>query len=228
MLNLDESNDYIKTPLLDPHASVDFDFILKILIVGDSGAGKTQLFTRFADETFNAEHRITQSVEYRHRYIERNKFRCKTQVWDCISSGSSTVMTSIYKGTNAVILCIDLTNKASIDAVEDWISEIRGYTNDNIHISLVGTKIDSPDRCISYEDAEDVAKSLKLCYSEVSSKNGQGVERVFVNIVSDLQSSAMNDLFPRSDENKNKRGEKQNDEFGDDENSSSDCCCVIS
>lgn len=228
MLTLDESNDYVKTPLLDPHASVDFDFILKILIVGDSGSGKTQLFNRFADETFNDEHKITQSVEYRHRYIEKNKFRCKTQVWDCISSGSTQVMNSIYKGTNAVILCIDLTNKASIDAVEDWVSEIHGYTNDHIHISLVGTKTDSPDRCISYKEAEDVAKSLKLCYREVSSKLGQGVEGVFVNIVSDLQSSALNDLIPREDENKNQlRGNKPDDEFGEDEDSSG-CCCVIS
>ena len=227
MLNLEESNDYIKTPLLDPHNSVDFDFILKILIVGDSGAGKTQLFSRFGDETFTDEHNITQSVEYRHRYIERNNFRCKTQVWDCVSSGSATVMNSIYKGTNAVILCIDLTNKASIDAVEDWVSEIHGFTNDDIHITLVGTKIDHPDRCISYQDAEDIAKTLHLRYCEVSSKTGQGVESVFVNIVSDLQASALSDLTPRGGGNKNQLRAEDKDDYSD-EDSSSGCCCTVS
>jgi small GTP-binding protein len=226
MLNLDESS--TNTPLLDPHSSVDFDFILKILIVGDSGAGKTQLFCRFGDETFSSEHRPTQSVEYRHRYIQRNKFRCKIQVWDCISSGSVAVMNSIYKGTNAIVLCIDLTNSSSIDAVGDWVSEIKGYTNDHIHITLVGTKIDSPDRCISYQDAEDLAKSLGLSYSEVSSKTGQGVESVFVNIVSDLQTSALNDTFPRADENKNQLRNAEKDDFNDENDEGGCCSCVLS
>lgn len=225
MLNLEETT---QTPLLDCQVSVDFDFILKILIVGDSGTGKTQLFNRFGDETYSPDYRPTQSVEYRHRYIERNKFRCKIQVWDCVSSGSTAVMNSIYKGTNAVILCIDLTNKSSIDAVSDWIAEIQGYTNDHIYISLVGTKLDNPDRCISYQEAEALARSLNLPYSEVSAKTGQGVESVFVNIVSELQTSALNDMLPRADENKNQlRDEKQN-EYEDDDKDDGGCCCVLS
>ena len=222
MLTLDETH---QTPLLDSDASVDFDFIVKILIVGDSGAGKTQLFSRFADETFCSEHKTTQSVEYRHRYIEKNRFRCKTQVWDCVASGSPAVMNSIYRGTNAVILCIDLTNKSSIEAVPDWVNEIHGYTQDDIHITLVGTKIDRPDRCISYEEAENVARSLKLCYFEVSSRTGQGVEQVFVNIVSDLQVSIMSDLVPQEDPGR----KRVKDDYHSEEDEDSACCnCSIS
>lgn len=214
-----------KTPLLDLHDSVDYDFILKILIVGDSGAGKTQLFSRFADETFAEDHRMTQSVEYRHRYIEKNRFRCKAQVWDCISSASPAVMNCIYKGTNAVVLCFDLTNRESLDAVPDWVDEIHGYAGDSIHISLVGTKIDSPDRCISFSEGEEIANSLNLRYFETSAKTGEGVEQVFVNIVSELQPSAMSALFDRDDED---GGGTKGENRHDSNESSSCCCCVVS
>jgi GTPase SAR1 family protein len=232
--NLDDSS--VTAPLLRDITSVDFDFILKILIVGDSISGKSQLFHRFAaiflsvclclslwlsdfylsfsvslclslslslsvslsiylsvylyrfaDETFNQNHEATKSVEYRHRYIETNKNRCKVQVWDCVASASKAIMTSIYRGANAIILLIDVTNPSSLEAIPDWLREIREFSPPSAVIYLVGTKIDSEERVISSESCQEISKKFLLRYSEVSSKTGAGVDLLFASIVEELE-----------------------------------------
>jgi len=101
--SLDENDSTISlnTPFLKEYkSSQEFKLLAKVLIVGDSRSGKSSLFRRFSDDLFSETYRATNSVEFRHRYITTSTARCKLQVWDCVSSTSSHIMTSVYKGTH--------------------------------------------------------------------------------------------------------------------------------
>ena len=188
--NLEESSN-AATPLLREQSSVDFNFILKILVVGDSVCGKSQLFRRFADEAFEHSHTPTQSVEYRHRYIDTEENCCKVQLWDCVSSASRAVMMSIYKGSNAIILLFDVTNISALESISDWIRETKEFAPSTSVIYLVGTKIDLPNRKISKDECLEVASKHGLRYFEISSKTGEGVDFMFIEIVRDLEGATV-------------------------------------
>jgi Ras-related protein Rab-8A len=222
-------------PLLKEALSIDFDCILKVLIVGDSRVGKSQLFKRFADETFSDSHETTQSVEYRHRYIQFNSseraFKCKVQVWDCISSASKAIMTSIYKGANAIILLVDMTNNESFGAIPDWLDEIRSFSSPKAAVYLVGTKLDSPSVCVSKEKGLAIAQSYRLPYTQVSSKTGENVDALFVKIVGDLQAETMTARDEKEDrlsiQNTNKHSYKKQKRTESEDSKDCSCCAIM-
>jgi GTPase SAR1 family protein len=99
-------------------------------------------------------------------------------------------MTSIYKGANAVILLVDLTNAESFGSISDWLSEIRSYAP-KAPVYLVGTKSDSPAVSFLEEECHLMAESHGLTYSQVSSKTGENVDALFIKIVGDLKERTM-------------------------------------
>ena len=193
-------------------------------------------FLRFADETFNPSHEPTKSVEYRHRYIETSKYRCKVQVWDCVSSASKAIMTSIYKGSNAIILLIDVTNSSSLEAIPDWLQEIKEFSPPSSVIYLVGTKIDKiEERKISYESCQAIARRFSLSYREVSSKTGENVDNLFATIVEELEDKTIDERDAKEErisqsemERKKSKKELINSYEDNEESEGSSCCsCAI-
>lgn len=209
-------SDDLDTPIvmrMSDNPSIDFDFVAKLLskcdvatlllvgcfpylrlclncvflVVGDSAVGKSQLFNMFADETFSEEHRPTLLVEYRHRFIDTLKSRCKIQIWDCLSSSSAAIMTSIYKGAHGVVLLYDVNNRDTLDSAPEWLAEIQQYSTKNIVVYLVGTKTDLPNRLVSIEQGQAMAARLGIKYFEVSSKTGENVDSLFCKIINDLK-----------------------------------------
>lgn len=225
--NMDESSS--STPLLREPNSVDFDFILKILVVGDSVVGKSQLFRRFADEAFMATHNPTQSVEYRHRYIDTDRNRCKVQLWDCVSSASRAVMMSIYKGSNVVILLFDVTNISTLESIPDWLNEVKEYAPSTTVVYLVGTKIDLPSRKVSESEGLDVATRHGLKYFEVSSKTGLHVDALFNMIVTDLEDSTLtrrdtNEEIVHNEAKRRKSIKQEHKEYTGGDDNEATCC----
>lgn len=241
--SLDEANENT-IPLLNAYGSrdsiatsVDYDIVCKVIIIGDSGVGKTCLFKRFNEDSFTEDHVPTTSVEFTHRFIDTLESRCKVQVWDCITSGSHAIMKSVYKGSSAVVLLYDVCNSDSLAAVVDWVSEVREYTSGDVLIYLVGTKIDEiRHRLTTFEQGEDLARTMHVNYWELSSKTGQDVDTLFYKIVanySDLQRSSINSssLFTSSSHASGSVREsellKQEDSM-ESSFSSSFCPCAIS
>lgn len=146
---------------------------------------------RFADETFSEVHEPTQTVEYRHRFIQTNEFRCKVQVWDCVSSVSKTLMSSIYKGANAVVLLVDVTNRSSLESVPDWLKEIREYAPAATPVYLVATKIDCDDWKFTSDELAEMAVKHELKHWELSSKTGINVDGLFYKIVADVKDDTL-------------------------------------
>jgi GTPase SAR1 family protein len=142
--------------------------------------------TRFADETFSEEHKPTHLVEYRHRFIDTLNARCKVQIWDCLSSTSPRLMSSIYKGAHGVVLLYDVTNPDTLESAPDWYKEIQSYSSPKVVAYFVGTKTDL-DRKVSIEQGQAMAAQLGIKYYEVSSQNGGNVDSLFCKLVNDVK-----------------------------------------
>lgn len=238
--SLDETN--VKSPLLSAYndaarnSSVDFDSICKVIIVGNSGVGKTSLFRRFSDDSFNAEHVSTDAVEFKHRYIDTLSSRCKVQVWDCVTSASKAIITSIYKNTHAIILLFDVSDKQSFEAIQDWMSEIQQYADPTAIIYIVGTKTDLPNRCITKKQGTTAAETWGTHYWELSSLTGAEVDGLFFQIVKnyqDMQTSYLSSSVDSSRQSNSLFGSFRQSSLekveGNPSNKSSWCCnCSVS
>lgn len=167
-------------------------------------------------------------MEYRHRYIETSKNRCKVQVWDCVASASKAIMTSIYRGSSAIILLVDVTNSSSLEAIPDWLSEIREFAPPTAVIYLVGTKVDSTDRVISTDECQKIAKKYQLKYSEVSAKTGENVDQLFASIVEELEDRIVDERDAKEERlSQSEHERKKNKEYQDvldGENEEGRCC----
>lgn len=132
---------------------------------------------------------MTSSVDFRHRVIDTFDWRCKLQVWDCLSTPSNEMMRSIYRGATVIVLMYDITNIDALSSAAEWTSEVRLYAGPKVMLYLVGSKIDQSDkRKVTVKEGETAAANLRAkAYFEVSSKTGAVVEELFNRIVSDLQ-----------------------------------------
>ncbi|CAH8462744.1 unnamed protein product [Schistosoma turkestanicum] len=141
----------------------DYDYLLKLLLIGDSGVGKSCLLLRFADETFNETYISTIGVDFKIRTLEINGKVVKLQIWDTAGQERfRTITSSYYRGAQGIMIVYDITDKSTFDHVENWLLEIGSNAKDQISRILIGNKCDLNDRrAVKYEDAQ-VCKTTHL------------------------------------------------------------------
>jgi Ras-related protein Rab-1A len=173
----------------------DYDYIYKIILIGDSSVGKTSVLLRFADNTYMENYKSTIGVDFKTRNIiipnEKDKEKIeniKLQIWD--TGGQErfrTIATAYYRRTNAVILMFDLTDPESLVNIEKWFTEISKFATSDPVIFLVGNKTDLK-RKISKEQAQKFADDNHVIYTETSAKNDDGVGELFQLITKTINS----------------------------------------
>lgn len=162
----------------------DYDHILKLLIIGDSGVGKSSLLLRFSDNVFRDQYISTIGIDFKIRTLEIDGERIRVQIWDTAGQERfRTITSTYYRGTHGVIVVYDVTNGESFVNVKRWLSEIE-QNCDNIDRILVGNKNDRPDRKIVLtEDAQRFAEQMSLQLFETSAKNDSNVGEMFMAII---------------------------------------------
>lgn len=161
----------------------DYDHLFKLLIIGDSGVGKSSLLLRFADNTFSGNYITTIGVDFKIKTITLNGERVKLQIWDTAGQERfRTITSTYYRGTHGVIVVYDVTNGESFANVKRWIHEIE-HNCEVVNRILVGNKNDSPDRkVVLTEDAKRFADQMSLQLFETSAKDNLNVEEMFMAI----------------------------------------------
>lgn len=140
----------------------DFDLLFKMIIIGDSSVGKTNILTRYIKNTFSFDTRSTVGVEFGAKKVEVNGFRVKNQIWDTAGQERyRSITNTYYKGAKGALVVYDISNKDSFKNVDKWINELRMNGEKDVIIVLVGNKSDLiEERQVSNEDGEAKAKEL--------------------------------------------------------------------
>lgn len=162
--------------------STYYDYIFKILLLGDSSVGKTCFLLRYSDDTFVENHISTIGLDYRLKMINlADNKTIKMQIWDTAGQDRFRAITkNYYKGAHGIILMFDVTSNVSFNNIKNWLLQIKENTSDKIQIVLVGNKIDAVGRrVISKDEAEKVAREYKLSYFETSAKENTNVQETF-------------------------------------------------
>lgn len=158
----------------------EYDHLFKLLIIGDSGVGKSSLLLRFADNTFSGNYITTIGVDFKIRTLEVEGERVKLQIWDTAGQERfRTITSTYYRGTHGVVVVYDVTNGESFANVKRWLHEI-DQNCDVVNRILVGNKNDDPQRkVVLTEDAQAFADRMNIELFETSAKDNLNVEEMF-------------------------------------------------
>jgi len=159
----------------------DYDYLFKLLLIGDSGVGKSCLLLRFADDTYTESYISTIGVDFKIRTIEQDSKTVKLQIWDTAGQERfRTITSSYYRGAHGIIIVYDVTDRESFNNVKHWITEIDKYAAEGVNKLLVGNKSDlQSKKVVSYDEAKELADSLGVQFLETSAKNAHNVEEAF-------------------------------------------------
>ncbi|TYJ02921.1 hypothetical protein E1A91_A13G263100v1 [Gossypium mustelinum] len=150
-------------------ARADYDYLIKLLLIGDSGVGKSCLLLRFSDGSFTTSFITTIGIDFKIRTIELDGKRIKLQIWDTAGQERfRTITTAYYRGAMGILLVYDVTDESSFNNIRNWIRNIEQHASDNVNKILVGNKADMDE-------------------SKRSAKTNLNVEEVFFSIAKDIK-----------------------------------------
>jgi len=168
----------------------EYDYLFKLLLIGDSGVGKSCLLLRFADDTYTESYISTIGVDFKIRTIDLDGKTVKLQIWDTAGQERfRTITSSYYRGAHGIIIVYDVTDKESFNNVKNWFSEIDKYAADGVNKLLVGNKCDlASKKVVAYDEAKELADSLNVRFMETSAKNAHNVEQAFQTMAGEIKS----------------------------------------
>lgn len=164
------------------------DLKIKIVVIGDSGVGKTNLIKRFLSHTFDENSKATVGVEFISKSYKINNHIFKIEIWDTAGEERYKSITSIYyKGSKGALIVYDITSKISFDNIGKWITEIREKTSKDISLMLVGNKTDLKQyREVSTEQAMNKAKLIGIPIMETSALDSTNVKEAFYDLLKEI------------------------------------------
>jgi Ras-related protein Rab-11A len=211
------------------------DYKIKIIVVGDSGVGKTNLINRFASDKFDTNSKATIGVEFVYKTLKINKEVIKVEVWDTAGQERYRAITSsYYKGAKGAIIVYDITNEDSFNNVESWMNEVTKKGKTDMQFLLVGNKKDLiNDRKVTEQKGIDKAKELNMNLFEASALEKTNVNEAFINLIKIVYKDiARKEIEERKSISDNKISQgidlKSMDEEEINENKESFTCCLWS
>ncbi|KAI5120161.1 hypothetical protein M0805_003648 [Coniferiporia weirii] len=169
-------------------ATADYDFLFKVVLIGDSGVGKSNLLSRFTRNEFNLDSKSTIGVEFATRTLELDGKTVKAQIWDTAGQERYRAITSAYyRGAVGALLVYDISKLPTYNNVQRWLKELRDHADSNIVIMLVGNKSDLNHlRAVPTDTAEAFASEQGLLFIETSALDASKVQDAFQRILSDI------------------------------------------
>ncbi|KAG5151212.1 hypothetical protein JHK84_027684 [Glycine max] len=164
------------------------DYVFKVVLIGDSAVGKTQLLARFAKNQFSVDSKATIGVEFQTKTLIIDNKTVKAQIWDTAGQERYRAVTSAYyRGAVGAMLVYDMTKRQSFDNMAKWLEELRGHADKNIVVMLIGNKCDLGTlRAVPTEDAEEFAQRENLFFMETSALESTNVETAFLTILTEI------------------------------------------
>ncbi|XP_057462102.1 ras-related protein RABA1f-like [Actinidia eriantha] len=167
----------------------DYDYLFKVVLIGDSGVGKSNLLSRFTRNEFSVDSKSTIGVEFATRSIQVDDNKIvKAQIWDTAGQERYRAITSAYyRGAVGALLVYDVTRHVTFENIARWLKELRDHTDANIVIMLVGNKADLRHlRAVSTEDARAFAERENNFFMETSALESLNVDNAFTEVLTQI------------------------------------------
>lgn len=183
--------------------NTEYDYLFKLLLIGDSGVGKSCLLLRFADRTYTTDYISTIGVDFKIRTIELDGKTIKLQIWDTAGQERfRTITSSYYRGAHGIIIVYDVTDQESFNNVKKWLQEIDRYATGGIKKLLVGNKSDLTDKkTVDYNVAKEFADALDIPFLETSALNSTNVEQAFFTMARQIKANVANNATTAANKN---------------------------
>ena len=173
--------------------SSQYDYLYKVIFIGDSDTGKSSLSQRIAHDSFNPTYIDTIGVHFFIKYIKISGKIIKLQMWDTAGADRFRSITkSYYRGSNIIFLVYDVTNLNSFKNIKNWMKDIEDFNKEKVYIVLVGNKCDSLDRVITEEEGINLAKEHNIDFLETSAKNDKNIFELLYNRINKLTKTVQN------------------------------------
>eukprot|EP00927_Polykrikos_kofoidii_P050691 TRINITY_DN44584_c0_g1_i1.p1 TRINITY_DN44584_c0_g1~~TRINITY_DN44584_c0_g1_i1.p1 ORF type:complete len:212 (-),score=37.50 TRINITY_DN44584_c0_g1_i1:64-699(-) len=179
----------------------DYDYLFKVVLIGDTSVGKSNLLMRFTKDEFNLESKSTIGVEFATKSITTNGKVVKAQIWDTAGQERYRAITSAYyRGAVGALLVYDISKRVTFENLERWLQELRDHADANIVIMLVGNKGDLRHlRAVEQDEALAFSEKHGLACIETSALEATNVETAFMRLLSEIYTLMSSRQVPESD-----------------------------
>ncbi|XP_022561492.2 ras-related protein RABA1e [Brassica napus] len=186
--NLENSSKHKKSTMGAYKSDDDYDYLFKLVLIGDSGVGKSNLLSRFTRNEFSIESKSTIGVEFATRSVHVDEKTIKAQLWDTAGQERYRAITSAYyRGAVGALLVYDITRHVTFENVERWLKELRDHTDASVVIMLVGNKADLRHlRAVPTEEARSFSERENMFFMETSALDATNVEQAFTHVLTQI------------------------------------------
>ena len=166
----------------------EYDMMFKILLLGDSGVGKSSLLLRYTKDQFMTDMRSTIGVEFGLKYVKIDNLQLKVQIWDTAGMERYKALTSAYyKGAKGVIVVYDICRKKTFENIDKWIDDFKSKADEDSVILLIGNKSDLKEqREVETEEASAKSQQNKIAFMETSAKDNDNVSKAFMTLFEEI------------------------------------------
>ncbi len=165
-----------------------YDMIFKIILIGDTSVGKTNILTKYLSDEFDPNSKATVGVEFGTKNFKIENKIVKVQIWDTAGQERyRSITNAYYKGAKGAFIVYDISKKTSFENIEKWLSDLKTNSDENLSIVLLGNKSDLVDkREVTTEEGKEKAKINKFAFIETSALNGKNIDKAFNELITDV------------------------------------------
>ncbi len=173
----------------------DYDYLFKVLLIGNSSVGKSSLLLRFVDNQWSDLFVPTIGVDFKIRTMEIDNKNVKLQIWDTAGQERfKNITASYYRGAHGIFVVYDISDTESFKNINNWLIEIEKNANKNVYKILVGNKCDLEDkRTVSYQQGKELAETYGMQFIETSAKSNTNVDEAFHLLGKEVMKLSLND-----------------------------------
>lgn len=177
-------------------------YLFKLVLIGDSGVGKTNLASRFAHNEFHGDSKATIGVEFRSKTLEIDNKEIKAQIWDTSGQERYRAVTSVYyRGAVGALLVYDISRRSSFDNISQWLREVRSQGDSNLVVMLVGNKTDLAHlRAVPTSAGLELAEREGMFFMETSALDASNVDEAFETVIAEIYNHFSKRLPSQGDE----------------------------
>jgi Ras-related protein Rab-8A len=188
--------------------SAAYDYLIKLLLIGDSGVGKSCLLLRFSDDSFTPSFITTIGIDFKIRTIDLEGKRIKLQIWDTAGQERfRTITTAYYRGAMGILLVYDVTDEKSFNNIRNWIRNIEQHATESVNKILIGNKCDMVEKkVVDSARGKALADEYGIKFLETSAKNSINVEEAFITLAKDIKKRLIDNTDAPTQNDQTKQG----------------------